>query len=152
MGASKLDNFFIAPGHEFNFNEEIGQIDDLEKAAAVLAWDRIELVRDEHGKAFCGVEDLAQNKGDLIATLPETGVAVVGVQVGDDPGVVVFEARNQPDGVGDVGQPQFRANLSTTWTQGEWEASLFARYTDSQEDEDYGKDMIDLFKKSTFKQ
>lgn len=27
VGASKLDNFFIAPGHEFNFNEEIGQID-----------------------------------------------------------------------------------------------------------------------------
>lgn len=27
VGASKLDNFFIPPGHEFNFNEEIGQID-----------------------------------------------------------------------------------------------------------------------------
>ncbi|WP_221089654.1 VanW family protein [Deinococcus aquaedulcis] len=27
VGASKLDNFFIAPGHVFNFNEEIGQID-----------------------------------------------------------------------------------------------------------------------------
>lgn len=27
VGASKLDNFFIAPGHEFNFNEEVGQID-----------------------------------------------------------------------------------------------------------------------------
>lgn len=27
VGAGKLDNFFIAPGHEFNFNEEIGQID-----------------------------------------------------------------------------------------------------------------------------
>ncbi|THF67639.1 vancomycin resistance protein [Deinococcus sp. Arct2-2] len=27
VGASKLDNFFIAPDHEFNFNEEIGQID-----------------------------------------------------------------------------------------------------------------------------
>ncbi|WP_019009187.1 VanW family protein [Deinococcus aquatilis] len=27
VGASKLDNFFIAPDHEFNFNEEIGTID-----------------------------------------------------------------------------------------------------------------------------
>ena len=27
VGASKLDNFFIAPGHVFDFNEEIGQID-----------------------------------------------------------------------------------------------------------------------------
>ncbi|MFC4424752.1 VanW family protein [Deinococcus navajonensis] len=27
VGADKLDNFFIAPGHEFNFNEEIGRID-----------------------------------------------------------------------------------------------------------------------------
>lgn len=27
VGADKLDNFFIAPGHEFNFNEEIGQVD-----------------------------------------------------------------------------------------------------------------------------
>ncbi|CAM3583016.1 VanW family protein [Deinococcus frigens] len=27
VGANKLDNFFIAPDHEFDFNEEIGQID-----------------------------------------------------------------------------------------------------------------------------
>lgn len=27
VGADKLDNFFIAPGHEFDFNKEIGQID-----------------------------------------------------------------------------------------------------------------------------
>lgn len=27
VGANKLDNFFIAPGHVFDFNEEIGQID-----------------------------------------------------------------------------------------------------------------------------
>ncbi|WP_295815420.1 VanW family protein [uncultured Deinococcus sp.] len=27
VGASKLDNFFIAPGHEFDFNKEVGQID-----------------------------------------------------------------------------------------------------------------------------
>ena len=27
VGASKLDNFFIAPGHVFDFNNEIGQID-----------------------------------------------------------------------------------------------------------------------------
>ncbi|THF85882.1 vancomycin resistance protein [Deinococcus sp. KSM4-11] len=27
VGAGKLDNFFIAPGHEFNFNREVGQID-----------------------------------------------------------------------------------------------------------------------------
>lgn len=27
VGANKLDHFFIAPGHEFNFNEEIGKID-----------------------------------------------------------------------------------------------------------------------------
>jgi vancomycin resistance protein YoaR len=27
VGAAKLDNFFIAPDHEFDFNEEIGQID-----------------------------------------------------------------------------------------------------------------------------
>lgn len=27
VGASKLDNFFIAPGHVFDFNKEIGQID-----------------------------------------------------------------------------------------------------------------------------
>ncbi|NMD51744.1 TonB-dependent receptor [Shewanella sp. DNRA4] len=58
--------------------------------------------------------------------------------------VLSWESKDGPyseleDIVGDVGQPQFRANLSTTWTQGEWEASLFARYTDSQEDEDYGK-------------
>lgn len=27
VGADKLDNFFIAPGHEFDFNREVGQID-----------------------------------------------------------------------------------------------------------------------------
>ena len=27
VGASKLDNFFIAPGHVFDFNKEIGQVD-----------------------------------------------------------------------------------------------------------------------------
>uniref|UniRef100_UPI001C2F668B VanW family protein n=1 Tax=Deinococcus sp. GbtcB9 TaxID=2824754 RepID=UPI001C2F668B len=27
VGASKHDNFIIAPGHEYNFNEEIGQSD-----------------------------------------------------------------------------------------------------------------------------
>lgn len=37
----------------------------------------VTMVRDEHGKAFRGVEDLARSKGDLIASLPETGVAVL---------------------------------------------------------------------------
>lgn len=43
------------------------------------------------------------------------------------------------DVVGETDNPQFKINLSSTWTQDQWEAALFARYTDSQEDADYGK-------------
>ncbi len=43
------------------------------------------------------------------------------------------------DVVGETGQPEFRINLSNTWTYNEWDAALFARYTDGQEDSSYGK-------------
>ncbi|WP_025822289.1 TonB-dependent receptor plug domain-containing protein [Shewanella marina] len=58
--------------------------------------------------------------------------------------VISWEQKTGPtteleDIVGLVDTPEFRVNLSSTWTQGEWDASLFARYTDSQEEEGYGK-------------
>ncbi|MBV7315155.1 TonB-dependent siderophore receptor [Shewanella sp. NIFS-20-20] len=57
--------------------------------------------------------------------------------------VLSWEAKDGPnspmeDIVGETDQPQFRINLSSTWTHNEWEASLFARYTAEQEDADYG--------------
>ncbi|MGL4474694.1 MAG: TonB-dependent receptor domain-containing protein, partial [Shewanella sp.] len=58
--------------------------------------------------------------------------------------VLSWEAKDGPnspmeDIVGETDQPQFRINLSSTWSHNEWEASLFARYTAEQEDAEYGK-------------
>lgn len=59
--------------------------------------------------------------------------------------VITWEEKKGPDSpmediVGELGSPQYRINLSTTWTQDEWDASLFARYTASQEETYLDKD------------
>ncbi|MGI2260013.1 TonB-dependent receptor plug domain-containing protein [Shewanella sp. GXUN23E] len=53
--------------------------------------------------------------------------------------VISWEEKDGPsspmqDVVGELGSPQYRINLNTTWTQGDWSAALFGRYTASQEE------------------
>ncbi|MEC4725268.1 TonB-dependent receptor [Shewanella sp. D64] len=67
--------------------------------------------------------------------------------------VLTWEEKAGPDApmedvVGELGSPQYRINLNTTWTQGEWDASLFARYTASQEETYLNSDKETLLTKT----